>query len=165
MEYERTWKPLDRLPEPRMVDADVRADLEPERAAFGVSATFTYVNNHVVPVDSILVSLGKRELTVDTIAWSRPATLLVNDSPHGVRRHRLETPLAVNDTVRLRYRAHYESRERSLSPGPTPRSPDPDPERDRGEWLVRQLRVLPVPRLPVRGSWLRKTIAVRRGCR
>ena len=32
VEYERTWKPLDRLPEPRMIDADVRADLEPERA-------------------------------------------------------------------------------------------------------------------------------------
>ena len=31
--YERTCRPLDRLPEPRMIYADVRADLEPERSS------------------------------------------------------------------------------------------------------------------------------------
>ena len=110
MEFERTWKPLDRLPEPRLIDAEVRADLEPERRAFGVSGTFTYVNNHAVPVDSILVSLVEARDPVDTLAWGRPATLVVNDSTHGVRLFRLETPLAPNDTIALRYRAHYQSR-------------------------------------------------------
>jgi hypothetical protein len=33
----------------------VRADLVPERLSFGVSGTFTYVNNHAAPIDSLLV--------------------------------------------------------------------------------------------------------------
>ena len=111
VDFERTWRPLSRLPQPRLVDALVRADLEPERLAFGVSGTFTYVNNHAVPIDSLFVSLSHPELQVDTLDWSRPVTLLVTDeSMRSIRLYRLATPLGPNDTITLRYRARFETR-------------------------------------------------------
>ena len=109
-DYERTYKGLAHLPQPRLVDADVRLDLEPERLAFGVSGTFTYVNNHAVALDSLVVTSMTRELRIDTLVWGRHATAVVDDTLHGTRLYRLGTPLAPNDSISLRYRAHYESR-------------------------------------------------------
>lgn len=109
-DYERTYKPLARLPQPRLIAADVRLDLEPERGAFAVSGTFTYVNNHAAPLESLVVVAAKHDVRVDSLHWDRPTTSLVQDTRQGVRMYRLKTALAPNDTVRLRYRGHYASR-------------------------------------------------------
>lgn len=108
--YENTYKPLARLAQPRLIDANVRLDLEPERLAFGVSGTFTYVNNHAAPLDSLIVTIAKPDVHVDSLAWGRPATQLVEDTLQGVRLYRLNAPLAPNDTITLRYRGHYVTR-------------------------------------------------------
>ncbi|MBX3145226.1 MAG: hypothetical protein KF785_00535 [Gemmatimonadales bacterium] len=109
-EHERTYKRYAGTLQPRLVDADVRADLVPEELAFGVSATFTYVNNHPVGVDTLVVTLMQRDVVVDTLVWSRAATSLVEDHLHGMRLFVLEEPLAPNDSITLRYRGHYASR-------------------------------------------------------
>ncbi len=109
-QYERTYKPLEKLPQPWLVDAVVRADLEPERLAFGVSGTFTYVNKHPRAIDSLLITTTHRELAIDTLQWSRPAEILVADSLLGTTIYRLATPLGPNDTITLRYRARFEPR-------------------------------------------------------
>ena len=108
--YEKAYKALSRLPQPRLIAADVRADLVPERLSFGVSGTFTYVNNHAVPIDSLLVVMMNREVLVDSLAWGRTTTALVEDSLQDVRLYRLDVPLAPNDTITLRYRGHYDWR-------------------------------------------------------
>jgi hypothetical protein len=77
--YERAFKHLERLDLPRLVAADVRADLEPERRAFGTSGTFTFVNKHSRPLDSLVVTIAHEELLVDTLAWDRPTRLLDRD--------------------------------------------------------------------------------------
>lgn len=108
--YEKTYKPLARLPQPRLVAADVRADLVPERLSFGVSGTFTFVNNHPTPLDSLVIVVPNRDVRVDSLSWSRPSTVLVDDTSQNVRVVRLDTALAPNDTILLRYRAHYDWR-------------------------------------------------------
>ena len=110
-EYEKRYRALEHLATPRMVDAAVRADLVPERTSFTVSGTFTYVNEQAVPIDSILVMLPSYEdLQIDTVTWSRPATVLVDDSVSRVRIFRIDQGLAPRDSISLRYRAHYEAR-------------------------------------------------------
>jgi len=108
--YEKTYKPLERLAQPRLIAADVRADLVPERLSFGVSGTYTFVNTHAAPIDSLLVVILSRDVAVDTLAWGRPVQTLVNDVVQNVRLYRLDTPLAPNDTITLRYRGHYDWR-------------------------------------------------------
>ena len=108
--YEKTYKKLGKLDLPRLVAADVRADLEPEHLAFWASGTFTFVNKHARPLDSLWVSIAHQELRIDTLAWDRPATTLVSDSALGTRIYRLATPLAPGDTIHLRYRARFAPR-------------------------------------------------------
>jgi ABC-type transport system involved in multi-copper enzyme maturation permease subunit len=108
--YERTYKKFEKMAQPRLVAADVRADLEPEHLAFWASGTFTFVNKQFRPLDSVLVTIAHVELRIDTLAWNRPATALVSDSALGTRIYRFITPLAPGDTIRLRYRARYAPR-------------------------------------------------------
>lgn len=108
--YEKTYKPLERLPQPRLIAADVRADLVPERLSFGVSGTFTFVNNHPAPIDSLLVVVLNRDVLIDSLAWGRRATALLADSSQNVHLFRLDSPLAPHDTLTLRYRGHYDWR-------------------------------------------------------
>lgn len=109
-QYERTYQPLNKLAVPRLVAADVRADLEPERAAFTMSGTLKYVNRGVRPLDTLLITTQHRELRIDTLTWNRPTTNLVSDSLLGTRIDRLSSPLAPGDTIELRYRARFEQR-------------------------------------------------------
>ena len=110
-EYEKRYRSLEHLATPRMVDAVVRADLVPEQTRFAVSGTFTYVNEQAVPIDTILVFLPSAEdLQIDTVTWNRPATVLVDDDVSRVRIFRIDQGLAPNDSISLRYRAHYEAR-------------------------------------------------------
>ncbi len=108
--YEKTYKALETLDLPRLVAADVRADLEPEHGAFWASGTYTFVNRHARPLDSVVVTIIQTELRVDTLLWDRPTTTVVSDSAVGTRLERFVTPLAPGDTVRLRYRARYAPR-------------------------------------------------------
>ncbi|MGE0442850.1 MAG: ABC transporter permease/M1 family aminopeptidase [Gemmatimonadales bacterium] len=109
-DYERRFKTLEKLPQPRLVDADVRADLEPEHQAFELSGTLTYVNHETRSLDSVIVTLLDTRLDVDTLAWSRPDTLIVSDTVSGTRIYRFQPVLEPGDTVRLRYRARFRQR-------------------------------------------------------
>ena len=106
--YERDYRVLRGLPRPRLVAARVRADLEPERAAFTASATFTYVNKTSTPIDSVVISLDHPELRVDTLSWDRPTTSVHEDSARGTRIIRFQPALVPGDTAHLRYRARWE---------------------------------------------------------
>jgi ABC-type transport system involved in multi-copper enzyme maturation permease subunit len=106
--YERTYGSLSTLRLPRLVGVEIEADLEPERLAFAVGGTFTYVNTHDRPVDSVVVTLWHRDvLVVDTLRWDRGATTLVDAPDASTRIDRFDQPLQPGDTVRLAYRARY----------------------------------------------------------
>lgn len=106
-DYERKYKKLETVRQARLVDAQVRADLMPERRAFTVSGTFTFVNRHSAPLDTLIVTVAQPRLAIDTLAWSRTASPLVTDSALGTRILRLAEPLGPGDTLRLRYRARW----------------------------------------------------------
>lgn len=108
--YEKTYKALEKMDLPRLVAADVRADLEPEAGSFWASGTFTFVNKQARPLDSVLVTIAQPELRIDTLEWDRPTTTLVSDSAVGTRLYQFTTPLAAGDTIRLRYRGRYAPR-------------------------------------------------------
>lgn len=111
VQYETTWKAFGGLQLPRLVAVEVRADLEPERLAFTVGGTFTYVNKHDHPIDSVLVTMLHQDLLqLDTLRWDRAATTLLDDRAGSTRVDRFDEPLQPGDTVRLAYRARYVSR-------------------------------------------------------
>lgn len=121
---ERTYKRLEPMAQPRIVGASVAMDLYPERRAAAWRGTLTAVNRSTAPVDTLYLRLpptGPRPvsqfeaasqsgLTYDTLDVGRPATVLVDDVPNGVRLVRLATPLAPGDSLRLRFSGRYEPR-------------------------------------------------------
>ncbi|HEY0778430.1 MAG TPA: M1 family aminopeptidase [Gemmatirosa sp.] len=119
-EYEKRYKKrYEVLAQPMLVAVDVDADLRPERRAYAVRGTQTYVNRTGRPVDTLALTFEAGDVggetdrgtkSFDTLAWSRPITLLLRDSAHGFATWRLASPLAVGDTVRLRYATHFEPR-------------------------------------------------------
>ncbi len=122
--WETRWKPLEGLAQPRIVGVSIEHDAFPERRAAAWRGTLTSVNRGARPIDSLFVQLppvGARPqnpytaaantgLVFDTLAFSRPATLLVNEASDGVRLYRLTEPLAPGDTLRVTFAARYEPR-------------------------------------------------------
>ena len=122
--WERQWKPLEALPQPRIIGVRIDHDIYPERRAAAWRGTLTAINRHDRAIDTLFVQLpptGARPqspytaaantgLVFDTLEFSRPATLLVDKAAEGVRLYRLDEPLAPGDTLQVRFAARYEPR-------------------------------------------------------
>lgn len=108
-QHELRYKPLAQLDLPRLVAADIRADLKPENQSMALSGTFAFVNKSGRAIDSLVLTQEHADLAVDTLEWSKANTVLLTDSTHRTMLFRLATPLVPNDTLRLRYKARFAS--------------------------------------------------------
>jgi ABC-2 type transport system permease protein len=120
--WEETYKPLSRLPRPRIVAVTVRHDFFPERRAARWSGTWTAINKTSTPVDTLYLALPASEprprnlfeatsntgLSYDTLNFSRAATLILDDSKAGVRLYRFTPPLAPGDSFTLHFAGRLE---------------------------------------------------------
>ncbi|MBX6362866.1 MAG: ABC transporter permease subunit [Gemmatimonadetes bacterium] len=107
--YETSYRRFRALPQPRLVDVKVRADLVPERRSFRIAGVQTFVNKTSRAIDTLFVDTDP-DLTVDSLHWSRPARVVGGDTVVGVRLVRLASPLQPGDTLRLAYGIHYDAR-------------------------------------------------------
>ena len=122
--WERQWKPLEALPQPRIIGVRIDHDIYPERRAAAWRGTLTAINRHDRAIDTLFVQLpptsarpqnpytaaANTGLVFDTLEFSRPATLLVDKAAEGVRLYRLDEPLAPGDTLQVRFAARFEPR-------------------------------------------------------
>ncbi len=122
--WEREWKPLEELPQPRIVGTTIEYDAYPERRSAAWRGTLTAVNRHDRAIDTLFVQLpataarpqnsytaaANTGLVFDTLEFSRPVSLVVNETGEGVRLYRLAEPLAPGDTLLVRFAARYEPR-------------------------------------------------------
>ena len=123
-QWEEKWKALEDLPQPRVVAVNLEHDTYPERRSAVWRGTLTAVNRHDRPIDTLFVQLpptaarplnaytaaANTGLVFDTLEFSRPVSLIVNEASEGVRLYRLAEPLAQGDTLLIRFAAHYEPR-------------------------------------------------------
>jgi ABC-type transport system involved in multi-copper enzyme maturation permease subunit len=124
--YEKKYRArFDGVELPKLAAVDVDADLQPERRAYLVRGTHTYVNRSGRPLDSLILSFPSTspgdaigvtentgrtpEMRMDSLVWSRPARELLMDRDIGFAVWRLDAPLAPGDSVRLRYVRRYEA--------------------------------------------------------
>jgi hypothetical protein len=119
--YEKEYRHFKDLAQPRIVSVRVRADLAPERRAFALQSVYHLVNTRTRPLDSLLVSLSavgfgsninggvfaEGGYHVDSLVWSRPASVVIADSGRGVYLYRLTTPLAPGDSLTLAFGGHF----------------------------------------------------------
>jgi ABC-2 type transport system permease protein len=70
------------------------------------ATSYTVVNRSGLPIDSVLVDVANDlpglGVTLDSLSFDRPSTVLATDEQHGVNLLKLVTPLAAGDSMRLR---------------------------------------------------------------
>jgi ABC-2 type transport system permease protein len=115
-EYERTYRQYLKMDQPRIIGVEVTADLFPAERRFQFRGTYTLLNRHARPLDTLYVSVlpgatwSNTRYTgyaFDSLVPDRTVTPLVRDSVNGVFLFRLARPLAPGDTMRLRFASSY----------------------------------------------------------
>ncbi len=121
-DWERTYKPLWGLPQPRRVAVSVRVDLYPEQRAAKWQGTYKAVNRDGEPIDSVFISLpytaprpqgrysasSEPWLFYDSLYFDRSSELVHDNTPQGVRIYRLSVPLAPEETLTVHFAGRYE---------------------------------------------------------
>ncbi len=68
-DYEKTYKSLEKAPQPKITDVDVAVDIFPEQPRLVARGTYRITNKTAAPIDSVYVTLGDdatvRALTID----------------------------------------------------------------------------------------------------
>jgi ABC-2 type transport system permease protein len=107
-DYERQYRHLLDMPQPRIVRIDAIADLYPERRRVEARVVFTYVNRTAEPVEALYLDMpayAEMEIDLDR-AFERTAA----DDRLRVHEYRLVEALLPGDTLRMDVRSVYQPR-------------------------------------------------------
>lgn len=112
--YEQTWRPFETALPPKVIATNIVVDLEPTDGRARVATSYTMVNRLGRPIDSVLVNVAYSQdglgVTLDSMRFDRPSSVLKADTAFGVRLVRLGTPLAPGDSLRLHTVQHFARR-------------------------------------------------------
>jgi ABC-2 type transport system permease protein len=105
--YEREYKHLQHVPQPRLVRVDAAVDIFPERRRVEGRGTFTLVNRSEEPIGSLYLNIplhaALRQLDLD-----RTHAVGMVDELLRFREYRLTDALAPGDTVRMTVQMEYQ---------------------------------------------------------
>jgi ABC-type transport system involved in multi-copper enzyme maturation permease subunit len=107
-EYEKLYKRFENAAQPRVVGVRVWTDIYPEEARARIRGEYRLRNKTAVPVDSLHL-LVPPEVEIRRMAFSRPATRVLNDEDHSYYIYRLAAPLQPGDSLKLEWEVEYGS--------------------------------------------------------
>ena len=103
-EYEKRYKALSALPQPKITAVNVAVDLYPPEQRVRMKGHYTLRNKTSRPIDAIHLSfLQGDRLRIHALAFTPPAELVTDDMRIGVRSYRLAAPLAPDATIDLAF--------------------------------------------------------------
>jgi ABC-type transport system involved in multi-copper enzyme maturation permease subunit len=107
--YEKLYKRFERVPQPRVVGANVQADIFPAGQDLRVRGELRLVNRTAAPIDSVHVMVPG-EAEVRSLGFDRPARRVLDDRERQYSIYRLAAPLAPGDSLKLRFDLAYVTR-------------------------------------------------------
>jgi ABC-type transport system involved in multi-copper enzyme maturation permease subunit len=112
--HEQTWRRFENLAPPKVTAIALDVDFEPTAGRARVGSRFTLVNREPRPLDSILVNVAADApglgVTLDTLHFDRPFTVVKSDTEWGVRLVRLDVPLQPGDSLHVRSVQQFRTR-------------------------------------------------------
>jgi ABC-type transport system involved in multi-copper enzyme maturation permease subunit len=108
-DYEKKYKPLAKVAQPRIVSAKVQVDLFPEEPRMRARGTFGLVNKTAEPVKTVYVNLPV-ELKVYRLAVAGAESASEQDTRLGFYTYTLPTPLAPGASAELQFELGLEPR-------------------------------------------------------
>jgi ABC-2 type transport system permease protein len=107
-DYEKLYKKYERLPQPKITDVDVSADIFPERRSFSATGHFMLVNHTGQPIEAIHITDGSE--AIDDLRFDRPFHQTLADKKHFYAIYTLDQPLQPNEILRMDFKVSHTSR-------------------------------------------------------
>ena len=107
-EYERRYKQYEQLPQPRVTEVTIEADLYPESRRAEIRGDLRLANRGEQPIDQVHVLLA-RDLEINSFTLPN-AEIELDDREVGYRIYRLTEPLAPGATTHARFDVSVEAR-------------------------------------------------------
>lgn len=101
VEYEKQYKSLENLVQPRIVDVKVDLDIYPDTRDFEANGVYILENKNATPVDSIVINSNTDYLNEIKI---ENAELLSKDTIYGINFYRFNTPLDSGSVAKLEFK-------------------------------------------------------------
>ena len=105
--YEKQYKRYEHVPQPRVVDVNVRVELYPETGDLRVAGRYWLKNRTSVAIDSVHLNFPGTEGVIERLAFGRPSRRVLDDRELGYTIWRLQPALAPGDSVALDFRLAY----------------------------------------------------------
>lgn len=107
--YEKEYKRYENLPQPRITDVTVQADLDPQARQYALRGTYKMRNKtgQFVPDVHVLVD---RRMTIRALTFTGGATRTRADGAHGYYIYHLAQPLPPGGTVAMNFNLAYQKR-------------------------------------------------------
>jgi ABC-2 type transport system permease protein len=102
MEYEKKFKKFEKAPQPRITGVNINLDIFPATRSLHATGTYMLKNKTSLPIDSIHVSI-QPEVTLNSIKFTTPAQLVVNEKDYEYRIYKLATPLQPGDSLPMTF--------------------------------------------------------------
>lgn len=102
--YERTYSHFEKIPHPDLIGVNLHVDLFPESRSMATRGVFTYRNTSSQPIKTFLLNLFSPKIEVDSLVWSRAATVVDGQSIAKV--YELAEPLQPNEELELQFSLH-----------------------------------------------------------
>ncbi len=116
--WEKKYKPLERVPQPKIVATTLNVDLFPTAAPrrYRMRGALTLRNRNARPLDTLIVDYDRSPAVTTRLTLSRPGKILFDDKFNGLRLYRLAQPLAPGDSLTLAVDVAYAARGFSSRP-------------------------------------------------
>ncbi|MEO8345686.1 MAG: M1 family aminopeptidase [Betaproteobacteria bacterium] len=103
-EYEKKYKNLADVPQPKVIAVKVAADLYPRDQRVRMRGEYTLQNKTEQPIDTIHLLIAPGDtIKIDKLEFGAPATLTDSDVPIGKRTFKLASPLPPGGTIELTF--------------------------------------------------------------
>jgi ABC-type transport system involved in multi-copper enzyme maturation permease subunit len=104
--YERKYKQVLDVPQPRITDVKLNADIMPEQRSLSVKGLYTLENKTAAPISTIYVQQNA-EADFAPLRFSRSAHRVLNDKELGFYSYRLDKPLAPGERLAMEFNVSY----------------------------------------------------------
>ena len=104
--YERKYKQVLDVPQPRITDVNLQVDIVPEKRSLSVKGNYTLENKTAAPISTIYVQQNA-EADFAPLRFSRTAHRVLNDQELGFYSYRLDKPLAPGERLAMEFNVAY----------------------------------------------------------
>ncbi|MBW1298988.1 ABC transporter permease/M1 family aminopeptidase [Aquimarina litoralis] len=107
-EYEKTLKPLEYIPQPKITDVNLKIELYPETRGYDITGTYTLLNKTGLPINEIHIQkLIASHVSLDEISFEGNAIVNDDHQKFDYSIYNLSKPLLPNASIKMNFKQSF----------------------------------------------------------